>query len=120
MVKRPPVELAVGWVLRGGVWIACACVLIGAVMYFSQHGAEVIVPRHEFTGQPRFLTDPLLILSSALGGDPVAMMQLGVLALIATPVVRVLASLVFFLVERDWFYCVVTLIVFSMLIWGLF
>lgn len=120
MVKPPTIELAVGWVLRGGVWVACTFVLLGATAYLAMHGGETFKPRHEFTGQPSTLTHPLSILTSALSGEPLAIMQLGVVALIATPVVRVLTSLVHFLVERDWFYCLVTVLVLSMLVWGLF
>lgn len=51
---------------------------------------------------------------------PAAIVQLGLLALIATPVVRVAASLVGFLLERDWSYVVITAVVFGILMASLF
>jgi uncharacterized membrane protein len=46
-------------------------------------------------------------------------MQLGVIALIATPVVRVALSAVVFLRIRDWLYTIVTMIVLGLLLYGI-
>ena len=45
--------------------------------------------------------------------------QLGLLLLIATPILRVAVSTFDFLRERDWLYVTVTLIVLAVLIYGL-
>ena len=42
--------------------------------------------------------------------------QMGVIALLLTPIVRVLLSLVGFLSERDWLYSVITAIVLAVII----
>jgi uncharacterized membrane protein len=51
---------------------------------------------------------------------PEAVIQLGVVILIATPIARVLLSLVAFALQRDRTYVVVTLIVLVVLLSGLF
>ncbi len=56
---------------------------------------------------------------TALRGDPRAFIMLGLLVLIATPIVRVMLSAALFAVERDTFYVAVTLIVLSVLAWSL-
>jgi uncharacterized membrane protein len=51
--------------------------------------------------------------------QPLAITQAGLLALIVTPVVRVFVSIFGFLVERDWLYVCLTLVVFGMLVLSL-
>jgi uncharacterized membrane protein len=51
--------------------------------------------------------------------DPAAIIQLGLLILIATPVARVAFSVFAFAQERDWLYVVVTLIVLGLLLYSL-
>jgi len=47
------------------------------------------------------------------------MIQLGLLILIATPVIRVAFSLIGFAIERDWIYTVITMIVLGILAFSL-
>ena len=49
-----------------------------------------------------------------------AIIQLGLLLLIATPVARVLFSAIAFAIERDYMYVVITLIVLAILLYSLF
>ena len=50
---------------------------------------------------------------------PAAIIQLGILILIATPVARVAFSVFAFAEERDWMYVIVTLIVLALLLFSL-
>jgi uncharacterized membrane protein len=58
-------------------------------------------------------------LKASLALDPVGIIQLGILILIATPVVRVAFSVFAFAEERDWMYVVVTLVVLGLLLFSL-
>jgi uncharacterized membrane protein len=51
---------------------------------------------------------------------PIAFAQAGLLALIATPVLRVVASVVAFVFERDRLYAVITMVVLAILLVSLF
>ena len=53
-------------------------------------------------------------------GKPYAIIGAGLLLLIATPVVRVALSVVFFLVQADWLYVGITLFVLAILLISLF
>ena len=59
------------------------------------------------------------IVADAVALSGRGIIQLGLLLLIATPVMRVAVSLAAFLLERDWTYVVATLIVLSLLIYSL-
>jgi len=51
---------------------------------------------------------------------PIAFAQAGLLVLIATPVVRVMASVVAFVLERDRLYAAITIVVLAILLVSLF
>jgi uncharacterized membrane protein len=51
--------------------------------------------------------------------NPLGLIQLGLLLLIATPVARVVFSVAGFAIERDWMYVVITLLVLLTLLYSL-
>ena len=96
-----------------------AVVLFGAVVYLARHGHEV--PNYTmFHGEPENLTSMSAIVHGALGMSGRAIIQLGLLLLIATPVARVLFSAIAFALERDYLYVFITLIVLAILLYSLF
>ena len=112
-------EIFLGKLLRTGVVIAALIVLAGGVWFLSEaHGA-----RREyatFRGVPAELSNLDGIFHGAVGGQALAVIQLGILVLIATPVARVLFSMLGFGLERDWMYVGVTAIVLVLLLYSLF
>ena len=60
------------------------------------------------------------VMAAALELRPIAIAQVGLLVLIATPVVRVMASVVAFVLERDGLYAGITLVVLAILLVSLF
>ncbi len=113
------IEVIIGTLLRTGVILAASVVLIGGVLYLKRHGHEV--PNYtSFHGEPEDLKSPAEIVRGVLGGSARAIIQLGLLLLIATPVARVLFSAIAFAFERDSMYVVITLIVLAILLYSLF
>ncbi len=113
------VEQIVGKLLQSGVLLAGLVVFIGGLLYLLQHGHEP-VSYHTFVGVPTGLTALLPILQGTLAMDSKSIIQFGLLLLIATPVARVLFSIVAFAMERDPIYIVVTLVVLLILLYSLF
>jgi uncharacterized membrane protein len=112
------IEVIIGALLRTGVILAATVVLFGGVLYLARHGHEV--PNYTtFHGEPESLKSVRDIVHGALGGSARAIIQLGLLLLIATPVARVVFSAVAFAVERDNMYVVITLIVLGVLLYSL-
>jgi uncharacterized membrane protein len=112
-------EIFLGKLLRTGVVIAALIVLAGGVWFLSEaHGA-----RREyatFRGVPAELSSLDGIFHGAVGGQALAVIQLGILVLIATPVARVLFSMLGFALEKDWMYVGVTAMVLALLLYSLF
>jgi uncharacterized membrane protein len=112
------VQAAIGHLLRVGVLIAAAVVFVGAVGYVATTGLE---KSHfgSFAGAPKGLNSVVGVLHGALHLQSQAVMQLGLVLLILTPVARVVLSAVSFALERDWLYVVITLVVLTLLMIGL-
>lgn len=112
------VDQLLGNLLRLGVIIATIVAAIGGVLYLARHGLEP-AGHQVFRSEPDELRSVGGILRGALAFHSDAIVQLGLLLLIATPVARVAMSLVAFILQRDRVYIVVTSIVLALLIFSL-
>jgi uncharacterized membrane protein len=104
--------------LKYGVIIASAIVMLGGILYLMHHGTEL--PNYRvFHGVPSEFRSPQGVVTAVFSGSRRGIIQLGLLTLIATPIIRVAVSLLTFLWQRDLVYILVTLLVLSELIYGL-
>ena len=102
----------IGNLLRTGVVIAAAVVAAGGVWYLAVQGEMTADYRHFHAGTRGLrslapLTTPQLVI------------LIGLLILIATPVARVVFSLVAFALERDRVYMGITGVVLTVLVYSL-
>jgi uncharacterized membrane protein len=112
------VERALATVLRTGVILAAAIVVLGGAVYLSRHGGER--PHYGvFRGEPSDLRSLAGIARDAAAGTGRGLIQLGLVVLIATPVGRVAFSVAAFALQRDRTYVVVTLAVLGLLLLSL-
>jgi uncharacterized membrane protein len=109
------IEQIIGVLLRVGVSVSAALVFVAGIAYLWQNRA-VRVSYQQFRGETRELTSVAGVLRGAASLDALALMQLGLLILIATPVARVLFAVFAFALEHDWLYVIVSLIVFAVLL----
>jgi uncharacterized membrane protein len=113
------IETIMGGLLRAGVVIAAIFVLMGGALYLWQAGFKS--PEYSiFKGEPATLRAVPGVIKQLLTLHSRGIVQFGILLLIATPVARVLFSIVAFFLERDWLYVVITLFVFCVLLFSLF
>jgi len=115
------IELLIGKLLRYGVILSCFVTLFGGLIYlFQQHGVKPnynpVASNESFVGTAEYLREFGTIISNVLLFDGAAIIQLGVIILIATPVLRVAFSAVAFLLEKDYMYVVITLIVLGIIL----
>ncbi len=112
-------EEQMGLLLRTGVIASCAIMFAGAVLYLLRHGGE-----HEsytaFHGEPPALENLSGIFHEAFAGEARGIIQLSVLVLIATPVMRVVFAVFGFARQKEWAFTLVSLIVLGLLLFGLF
>jgi uncharacterized membrane protein len=118
MMNDQKMEIAIGQLLRAGVLLAAAVVLIGGLLYLNQTRG----PRPDyaiFHGEAAALRSPAGIVRNISTGNSSAIIQLGILLLIATPIARVAFSAFAFFAERDWLYVAVALLVLAILMYSL-
>ena len=96
-------------VLILGLGLSTALMLFGLALELIQHGKlpDAMVP-----------LDQIFTQFAAL--QPAAFLSLGLLTLIATPILRVIGSIIGFVYERDWRYALVTLAVLLVVILSIF
>ncbi|MFN6469379.1 MAG: DUF1634 domain-containing protein [Nostoc sp. SerVER01] len=111
--------------LKYGVLIASAVVLLGGILYLIHHGGEPA--RYQFfQGEPLQFRSPAGVVEAVLSGSDAydglrlrGIIQLGLLLLIATPILRVVISLLAFLLKGEFIYVIVTLLVLASLTYSL-
>ncbi len=104
----------IGWVLQGGVLISAAVMLVGIALLPTRPGG---------LSPERLLVFPFTwsqLISDLAGFHPQGIITLGLLLLIATPVLRVAVSIVTFVVEHDRTYVVITCLVLAILLFSIF
>jgi uncharacterized membrane protein len=104
----------IGRLLQAGVLASAAIVAGGGIYFLIQHHADSITYA-AFHLEDRNLRNVPGIFHAALGLRPEAIIQLGLIVLIGTPIARVLLAAIGFYLERDRLYVVVSLIVLAIL-----
>jgi uncharacterized membrane protein len=112
------IEVIIANLLRAGVSLAAALVLLGGMVFLVRHGLALTQYR-AFTGEPSDLREWKGIVHSALSFRGRGIIQFGILCLIATPVARVAFSAVAFALEHDWLYVGIASAVLAVLLYSL-
>ena len=113
------VEVAISLVLRIGVFLAFAIVSSGGTMYLIRHYADTTAFQ-SFNGTERDLLRLNSIWGAARTLRSDALIQLGLVVLILTPIARVLMSAIGFAIDGDRLYLAVSSIVLAVLLYSLF
>lgn len=115
-------EVAISNLLRGGLILSGSLLLVGVVaaLVTGQTGYGISLGTHlralshpGATGIPTSLSG---IAVDAAHGKPFAIIGLGVVVLIATPIARVAATVILFLHQQDRLYALVTTFVLAVLV----
>ncbi len=104
-------ELVISAVLRGGVLLSAFTIAAGVILFYLRDAQSA----HGLLDHPYPHTLPA-VLSGLAQGNPIAIIALGLLLLLATPVVNVAVSIFAFALERDWRFVVITALVLAILI----
>jgi uncharacterized membrane protein len=111
-------ERIVGALLRIGVIVSAVIALVGGTLYLAANSG-VRVDYGVFHGEPLSLRRLPGIVTEAAALHPRGLMQLGIALLLGTPLMRVVLSALSFALQKDALYLVVTLMVFSILLFSL-
>jgi uncharacterized membrane protein len=119
--KSHVIEAVISMILRLGVVLSIAIIAVGLTLTFVHHHeyfrsrpalGSLIDARTSYTAS----VSSVLHGTRELRGQSIVM--LGLLVLIATPVLRVAVSVVLFAVERDMLYVAITAVVLALLLFS--
>jgi uncharacterized membrane protein len=114
------IERVMGNMLRLGVIVSAIISAIGGILYLSRSGSQNIPSYQNFVAKPSNTISLKDIVIGSAHLQSTSIMLLGILVLIATPIMRVVFSFFAFLLERDYLYVVLTLIVLCIIGTGIF
>ena len=93
------IESVMGRLLITGVIISGSLILVGGIYYLIEKGFSI--PQYKtFIGEPSHLRSVKEIIKGVVHLNSLSIIQLGVLLLIATPVSRVIFSVIGFFLKR--------------------
>jgi uncharacterized membrane protein len=111
-------ESSIAGMLIVGVILSALLVLIGGILYLAS--ASGAVPNYtQFKAENSSLSSISAVLRGIMHFDPKSLIGLGILLLIATPVIRVCFCVVGFARQKDGLYVVISGLVLVILIYSL-
>jgi uncharacterized membrane protein len=118
-IERHDIEATLGKLLRMGVLISSGTVILGGVLNLLRHGHEPVT-WEKFNGEPAALRTLSGIAEAAFAAQGRGIIQLGLILLVAVPVLRVAVSMIVYAQKRDYAFVGITLLVLLVLSYSLF
>jgi len=112
------IQLFIGSLLRWGVLLSMAVVIFGGIVYLYRHG-QTTIDYSKFKGEPSLTSKFVDIIEGVFAFKGRAIIQLGIILLIATPIARVLTSAIGFVAEKDYLYVTITLVVLAIIMFSM-
>lgn len=113
-ITKEKATLLIGWVLQAGVMVSATVIVIGFLLLLTHAGSispqQLLAFPHTL---PQVVTDLVQL-------RPQAIIMLGLLLLILTPVLRVAVSILTFMLERDKKFVMITCLVLAILLYSIF
>ncbi|EHQ30268.1 DUF1634 domain-containing protein [Mucilaginibacter paludis] len=114
------IEQFIGLQLRWGVLLSSFIVLAGGILYLVQSGSLPLPHYQLFIGEKAGFTTGRQIWAGLMDLKAKGIIELGVMVLIATPILRIFFSLIGFILEKDRLYIGITLIVLLVMMFSIF
>jgi uncharacterized membrane protein len=111
-------ELSIAGMLRFGVSLSAVLVFLGGILYLRHPWLKAPAYEH-FVAEREHLRGIAAVLRGALHRDAKSVIELGILLLIATPIVRVAFCIVGFARQKNRLYVFISTSVFAILIYSL-
>jgi uncharacterized membrane protein len=115
-------NIVISNLLKYGVILSTAFVVLGLAIIFVKNPPAFPTTVEQLTSSNfgKTTLDVGVLLSGVAAANPIYVIQLGLIILLATPVLRVVASVLLFAAEKDRTYVAITLIVLVVLLVSIF
>lgn len=106
------------FILILGVLVSVILVMSGGSIFLMHYGSELA--SEEFVYVADYSTNVIRIFHSALSFSPLGMIELGLVVLVATQIVRVMYLCMFYGRTRDYWFMGMSLFIFCVMVYGFF
>jgi uncharacterized membrane protein len=116
-------DAIIGNVLRYGITISTVLIAVGVIMILAGNtpgGLPASLGQLISIGYGRPTLSFVKLAAGVVIFNPISIIELGLLILLATPIVRVSASIILFAAEKDMTYVVLTMFVLAVLLFSIF
>ena len=121
--KSLTLQIGISWILRVGVLLSVALESAGLILNYVQTGTsnlDLTAGNSWNIGGGNFFAFVSSTLHSLSQGlSSLTLVSLGIATLMLTPYLRVIAAVVYYSIEKDWKYVMITTIVFLVITAGL-
>ncbi|RQO31980.1 hypothetical protein DBR32_04045 [Taibaiella sp. KBW10] len=116
--SKRDVQLLVGNTLRIGVWVSMGITLIGIILFLFQNSTKNFDTGMLVAAPLKFSFSELV--QGILHGEALSIIQLGVLVLLITPILRIVFALYGYWLEGNRLYIIISLVVLCIIASSLF
>jgi len=113
------VQVLLGTLLRVGVILSASVVFVGGIVFISMHSNQVVSFKNFKPEEAKFSSIASIFLGLR-SFNGLAIIQFGVLLLIFTPIARIVFSIFSFLMEKDYMYVLIGIVVLCVIITSLY
>jgi uncharacterized membrane protein len=118
MLSTKEMQNTISLILLSGTLLSAALVIIGGIMYLSEHGSQIMP--FELLQTDMVPTSMKQVWQFALSFSSLAIIELGLLLLVATQMVRVALLCWFYAMQKDLAFLFISLFVLVILIYSCF
>lgn len=116
-------EIISSYVLRGGVIVSCSLIAVGVIALLVDSRSSPLPQGLQQMVQSDYAKPTLdagTLIHGVLAFSPIFVIQLGLIILLATPVVRTIVSAIYFAVEKDKMYLAISIFILTVLFLSIF
>lgn len=118
MMAQPTMEKLIGIILLVGIGLAIVFVFIGGALYLWQFGGQSL--QTELLQADAYQAHPTSIWQLALSFTPLGIIELGLIILVATQIMRVALLTFFYIRVRDVWFTLISLFILTTLLYSFF
>lgn len=118
MLRIKKMEIVMSLILTIGMFLSASLVLLGGTIFLFQHGSESI--NTQLMQSDAYHTNIKHILQAVFSFSPVGIIELGLVILIATQMIRVGLLVWFYGIIRDYWFSCISLFILIVLVYSFF
>lgn len=115
MISTKKAEWIIGWILIAGITLSAMLILCGGILFLTHHDHASLQDTLQDTPTYKSLAD---IINTIISTKATSIIELGILLLVATQVLRVTLLAIFYATTKDIAFTIISLFILVMLLYS--